>query len=77
MSRSTISAVPRKLRTFQIIVGAICIILSILVLTGSKYLGTYTFLFLIETTLLVIGAERIASVVRSHHIKISSRIINI
>ena len=77
MSRSTISAVPRKLRAFQIIVGAICIILSILVLTGSKYLGTYTFLFLIETTLLVIGAERIVSGVRSPHIKRSTRIINI
>lgn len=77
MSRSTISEVPRKLRAFQIIVGAICIILSILVLTGSKYLGTYTFLFLIEITLLVIGAERIVSGVRSPHIKRSSRIINV
>jgi uncharacterized membrane protein HdeD (DUF308 family) len=77
MSRSTITAVPRNLRAFQIIVGAICIILSILVLTGSKFLGTYAFLFLIETTLLVIGAERIVSGVRSPDIKRSSRIINI
>ena len=77
MSRSTITAVPRNLRAFQIIVGAICIILSILILTGSEYLGTYTFLFLIEITLLILGAERIASGVRSPHIKRSTRIINI
>jgi uncharacterized membrane protein HdeD (DUF308 family) len=77
MSRSTITEVPRKLRAFQIIVGAICIILSILVLTGSKYLGTYTFLFFIEITLLILGAERIASGVRSPSIKRSTRIINI
>jgi uncharacterized membrane protein HdeD (DUF308 family) len=77
MSRSTVSAVPRKLRAFQLIVGAICIILSILILTGSKYLGTYTFLFFIEITLLVLGAERIASGIRSPNIKRSTRIINI
>jgi uncharacterized membrane protein HdeD (DUF308 family) len=77
MSGSTVSAVPRKLRAFQLIVGAICIILSILILTGSKYLGTYTFLFFIEITLLVLGAERIASGVRSPSIKRSTRIINI
>jgi uncharacterized membrane protein HdeD (DUF308 family) len=77
MSKATVSAVPRKLRAFQIIVGAICIILSIFVLTGSTYLGTYTFLFLIEITLLVLGAERIASGVRSPSIKRSTRIINV
>jgi uncharacterized membrane protein HdeD (DUF308 family) len=77
MSRSTVSAVPRKLRAFQLIVGAICIILSIFILTGSKYLGTYTFLFFIEMTLLILGAERIASGVRSPQIKRSSRIVNI
>jgi uncharacterized membrane protein HdeD (DUF308 family) len=77
MSGPTVSAVPRKLRAFQLIVGAICIILSILILTGSKYLGTYTFLFFIEITLLILGAERIASGVRSPSIKRSTRIINI
>jgi uncharacterized membrane protein HdeD (DUF308 family) len=77
LSRSTVSAIPRKLRAFQIIVGAICIILSIFVLTGSQYLGTYTFLFFIEITLLILGAERIASGVRSPSIKRSTRIINI
>jgi uncharacterized membrane protein HdeD (DUF308 family) len=77
MSRSTVSTVPRKLRAFQIIVGAICIILSIFVLTGSKYLGQYVILFLIEITLLILGAERIASGIRSPSIKRSTRIINI
>jgi uncharacterized membrane protein HdeD (DUF308 family) len=77
MTGSTVSAVPTKLRAFQLIVGAICIILSILILTGSKYLGTYTFLFFIEITLLILGAERIASGVRSPSIKRSTRIINI
>jgi uncharacterized membrane protein HdeD (DUF308 family) len=77
MSRSTVSAVPRKLRAFQIIVGAICIILSIFILTGSKYLADYILLFLIEITLLILGAERIASGVRSPRIKRSTRIINI
>jgi hypothetical protein len=76
MSRSTVSAAPKGLRTFQIIVGAICITLSILVLAGPR-LGTYTFLFFIEITLLILGAERIASGVRSPRLKRSSRIINI
>ncbi|HKI08533.1 MAG TPA: DUF308 domain-containing protein [Nitrososphaeraceae archaeon] len=76
MSHSSTTAIPRSLRTFQIIVGAICIILSVLVLVGPR-LGTYTFLFFIEITLLILGAERIASGVRSPGIKKSSRIINI
>jgi hypothetical protein len=76
MSRSTLSEAPRGLRTLQILVGAICIILSILVLAGPR-LGTYTFLFFIEITLLILGAERIASGVRSPRLKRSSRIINI
>src|SRR5829696_7805308 len=76
MSHSSTTAIPRSLRTFQIIVGAICIILSVLVLVGPR-LGTYTFLFFIEITLLIQGAERIASGVRSPGIKKSSRIINI
>ena len=76
MSRSTVSEAPRGLRTLQILVGAICIILSILVLAGPR-LGTYTFLFFIEITLLILGAERIASGVRSPRLKRSSRIINI
>ena len=67
---------PRGLRTLQILVGAICIILSILVLAGPR-LGTYTFLFFIEIALLILGAERIASGVRSPRLKRSSRIINI
>jgi uncharacterized membrane protein HdeD (DUF308 family) len=70
------SETPRGLRTLQILVGAICIILSILVLAGPR-LGTYTFLFFIEITLLILGAERIASGVRSPRLKRSSRIINI
>jgi uncharacterized membrane protein HdeD (DUF308 family) len=76
MSRSTLSEAPRGLRTLQILVGAICIILSILVLAGPR-LGTYTFLFFIEIALLILGVERIASGVRSPRLKRSSRIINI
>jgi uncharacterized membrane protein HdeD (DUF308 family) len=76
MSRVTVSETPRGLRTLQILVGAICIMLSILVLAGPR-LGTYTFLFFIEITLLILGAERIASGVRSPRLKRSSRIINI
>ena len=76
MSRATVSEAPRGLRTLQILVGAICIMLSILVLAGPR-LGTYTFLFFIEITLLILGAERIASGVRSPRLKRSSRIINI
>jgi uncharacterized membrane protein HdeD (DUF308 family) len=71
-----VSEAPRGLRTLQIFVGAICIILSILVIAGPR-LGTYTFLFFIEITLLILGAERIASGVRSPRLKRSSRIINI
>jgi uncharacterized membrane protein HdeD (DUF308 family) len=70
------SEAPRGLRTLQILVGAICIVLSILVIAGPR-LGTYTFLFFIEITLLILGAERIASGVRSPRLKRSSRIINI
>ena len=40
-------------------------------------LGTYTFLFFIEITLLILGGERIASGVRSPRLKRSSRMINI
>ena len=76
MSRSTVSEAPRGLRTLQILVGAICTILSISVLAGP-WLGAYTFLFFIEITLLILGAERIASGVRSPRLKRSSRIINI
>jgi uncharacterized membrane protein HdeD (DUF308 family) len=50
--------------------------LSILVLAGP-WLGTYTFLFFIEITLLILGGERIASGLRSPRLKRSSRIINI
>lgn len=76
MSRSATSAIPRSLRTFQIIVGVICIILSILVLAGPRF-GTYAFLFFIEITLLILGAERIASGVRPPGLKRSTRIIDI
>ena len=76
MSRSTVSETPRGLRTLQILVGAICTILSILVMAGP-WLGTYTFLFFIEITLLILGGERIASGVRSPRLKRSSRMINI
>lgn len=68
--------IPRWLRTVQVIVGIVCILLSITIFLSSG-LGSYTLLFLIEITLIIIGSERVATGITSRGTKRSSRAINI
>ena len=64
---------------FQIAVGSICIILSIVVLLyGARTTaGAYIWLFLAGIALMILGAERIASGVRAKGVRRSSRLLNI
>jgi uncharacterized membrane protein HdeD (DUF308 family) len=68
--------IPSWLRAAQVIVGIVCILLSIAIFLSSG-LGSYTLLFLIEITLIIIGSERVATGITSRGIKRSSRAINI
>jgi uncharacterized membrane protein HdeD (DUF308 family) len=68
--------IPSWLRAAQVIVGIVCILLSITIFLSSG-LGSYTLLFLIEITLIIIGSERVASGIASRGTKRSSRAINI
>jgi uncharacterized membrane protein HdeD (DUF308 family) len=68
--------IPRWLRAAQVIVGIVCILLSITIFL-SPGLGSYTLLFLIEITLIIIGSERVASGIASRGTKKSSRAISI
>ena len=64
---------------FQIAVGSICLILSIVVLLyGARTTaGAYIWLFLAGIALMILGAERIASGVRAKGVRRSSRLLNI
>ena len=64
---------------FQIAVGSICLILSLVVVFygASTTAGAYVWLFLAGIALMVLGAERIASGLRAKGVKRSSRVLNI
>jgi uncharacterized membrane protein HdeD (DUF308 family) len=68
--------IPSWLRAAQVIVGLVCILLSITIFLSSG-LGSYTLLFLIEITLIIIGSERVATGITLRGTKRSSRAINI
>jgi uncharacterized membrane protein HdeD (DUF308 family) len=64
---------------FQIAVGILCILLSMIVVlsaTGTA-IGTYTLLFLAGIGILILGAERVVSGLRAKEVKRSSRLINL
>jgi uncharacterized membrane protein HdeD (DUF308 family) len=64
---------------FQIIIGCICLVLSIVVLFyGTKSaIGAYTWLFLAGIGLIILGVERVISGLQAKDTKTSSRLINI
>jgi hypothetical protein len=64
---------------FQVVVGSICLILSIVVLFygANTAAGAYIWLFLAGVGIMILGAERIASGLFSKSVKRSSRLINI
>ena len=68
--------IPSWLRAAQVIVGIVCVLLSTTIFL-SPGLGSYTLLFLIEITLIIIGSERVASGIASRGTKRSSRAISI
>jgi len=68
--------IPSWLRAAQVIVGIVCVLLSTTIFL-SPGLGSYTLLFLIEITLIIIGSERVASGITSRGTKRSSRAISI
>ena len=68
--------IPRWLRASQVVVGIVCIVISILIFL-SRGLGSYTLLFIMEITLIIIGLERVATGITSHGTKRLSRAINI
>jgi uncharacterized membrane protein HdeD (DUF308 family) len=68
---------PKWMRSFQIIVGLICIGLSISIILGSHELGAYSLIFLASTAFIIIGIERIIVGIRGTHLKRSSRLITI
>ena len=68
--------IPMWLRASQIVVGIVCIALSILIFL-SRGLGSYTLLFIMEITLIIIGLERVATGITAHGTKRLSRTINI
>lgn len=63
----------------QIIIGSICLVLSIIVLFYGvdTSAGAYIWLFLTGVGLMILGAERIVSGLTAKGVKKSSRIINI
>jgi hypothetical protein len=77
--QSTSSRSSSWLWAFQIAVGCICIILSIVVVFhgASTPAGAYIWLFLAGIGLMILGAERLVSGLRAKGVKRSSRLINI
>ena len=75
-SEDDVISIPRWLRASQVVVGIVCIALSILIFL-SRGLGSYTLLFIMEITLIIIGLERVATGITSHGTKRLSRAINI
>jgi uncharacterized membrane protein HdeD (DUF308 family) len=68
---------PKWLRIFQVVVGLVCIALSIFIIFGDFKLGAYTLIFLASIAFIIIGIERIAVGIRSTSLKRSSRLITI
>ena len=68
---------PKWLRIFQVVVGLICIALSISIMFGSFKLGAYSLIFLASIAFIIIGIERITVGIRSTSLKRSSRLISI
>ncbi len=64
---------------FQVAVGSICLVLSVIVVFygANTTAGAYIWLFLAGVGIMILGAERIASGILSKGIKRSSRLINI
>ena len=60
---------PQWLRVFQVVVGLICIGLSISIMLGSAKLGAYSLIFLASTAFIIIGIERIIVGIRSTSLK--------
>ncbi|MBV9176073.1 MAG: hypothetical protein JO297_03455 [Nitrososphaeraceae archaeon] len=68
---------PKWMRFFQVIVGLICIGISIFMLLGSYKLGAFSLIFLASTAFIIIGIERIIVGIRGTYLKRSSRLISI
>ena len=68
---------PKWLRIFQVVVGLICIALSVSIILGSFKLGAYSLIFLASIAFIIIGIERITVGIRSTSLKRSSRLISI
>jgi uncharacterized membrane protein HdeD (DUF308 family) len=68
---------PKWLRIFQVVVGCICIALSIYILFGSVTVGAYSLIFLAAIIFIIIGIERIIVGVRSSSLTRRSRLISI
>jgi uncharacterized membrane protein HdeD (DUF308 family) len=68
---------PKWLRIFQVVVGLICIALSISIILGSHKLGAYSLIFLASIAFIIIGIERIIVGIKSPSLKRSSRLISI
>jgi len=79
MERSKSGSKSSRLRAFQIAVGSICIILSIVVVFyGARTTaGAYIWLFLAGIGIMILGAERVVSGLRAKGVRRSSRLINI
>jgi uncharacterized membrane protein HdeD (DUF308 family) len=60
----------------QIAVGAISIILSVIVIVYPIF-GSYTTIFFISSTLVIVGVERIASGLSAPRLKKSTRLISV
>jgi uncharacterized membrane protein HdeD (DUF308 family) len=76
LNQNRLAADPRRLWPIQIAVGTACIALAIAI-AASPGLGNYAFLALAGAGLLVLGAERIATGIRSNQVKTLSRVLNI
>ena len=68
---------PKWLRILRIIIGIACISLSVIIFTGAPKLGLYMTIFLGSASLIFIGIERIATGLRTAHVKKLSRVINV
>jgi len=68
---------PKWLRIFQVIVGCVCIALSIYILLGSATVGAYSLIFLAAIIFIIIGIERIIVGVRTSSLTRRSRLISI
>jgi len=73
---------PKWLRIFQIVVGAVCVAISIAIIVNiamSRFsnIGLYSLIFVASIAFIIIGIERIVVGVKTTSLKRSSRIISI